>query len=174
LSKKKKARNKRANEPGSGQPDARAQPSRGLPTSRRWPKFVAWLIPIFATTLVAVVLVMRWTRESASPVLSLKKPSTLDAKFVGAAECATCHEQESTRWRGSHHQQAMQPAADATVLGDFEHGSFNNNSIASSFFRNGPKFMVRTDGPDGALHDYEIKYTFGVYPLQQYLIAMPG
>ena len=34
--------------------------------------------------------------------------------------------------------------------------------------------MVRTDGPDGALHDYEIKYTFGVYPLQQYLIAMPG
>jgi predicted CXXCH cytochrome family protein len=34
--------------------------------------------------------------------------------------------------------------------------------------------MVRTDGPDGALHDYEIRYTFGVYPLQQYLIEMPG
>ena len=29
-------------------------------------------------------------------------------------------------------------------------------------------------GPDGALHDYEIAYTFGVYPLQQYLIAFPG
>jgi hypothetical protein len=29
--------------------------------------------------------------------------------------------------------------------------------------------VVRTDSPDGALHDYEIKYTFGVYPLQQYL-----
>jgi predicted CXXCH cytochrome family protein len=34
--------------------------------------------------------------------------------------------------------------------------------------------MVRTDGPDGALHDYPIAYTFGVYPLQQYLIAFPG
>jgi hypothetical protein len=34
--------------------------------------------------------------------------------------------------------------------------------------------MVRTDGPDGALRDYPIAYTFGVYPLQQYLIAMPG
>lgn len=34
--------------------------------------------------------------------------------------------------------------------------------------------MVRTDGPDGTLHDYEIKYTFGVYPLQQFLIAMSG
>ena len=34
--------------------------------------------------------------------------------------------------------------------------------------------MVRTEGPDGALHDYEIAYTFGVYPLQQYLIEFPG
>ena len=32
---------------------------------------------------------------------------------------------------------------------------------------------MRTDGPDGALHDYEIAYTFGVYPLQQYLIEFP-
>ena len=98
----------------------------------------------------------------------------LGAKFVGAAECATCHEQENARWRGSHHQLAMQPAANSTVLGDFNHASFNNNGITSTFFRSGSKFMVRTDGPDGALHDYEIKYTFGVYPLQQYLIAMPG
>ena len=34
--------------------------------------------------------------------------------------------------------------------------------------------MVRTDGPDAALHEYRVAYTFGVYPLQQYLIAMPG
>ena len=98
----------------------------------------------------------------------------LSAKFVGAAKCATCHEQENARWLGSHHQLAMQPASDSTVLGDFNHANFNNDGISSTFFRRGSKFMVRTDGPDGALHDYEIKYTFGVYPLQQYLIAMPG
>ena len=68
----------------------------------------------------------------------------------------------------------MQPATDSTVLGDFNHASFDNEGVTSTFSRNGPKFMVRTDGPDGALHDYEIGYTFGVYPLQQYLIAMPG
>ncbi len=60
------------------------------------------------------------------------------------------------------------------MLGDFNHAKFDNNGVASSFFRNGSKFMARTDGPDGALHDYEIAYTFGVYPLQQYLIAMSG
>ncbi len=110
--------------------------------------------------------------EPARPVRAT--PPMLDAKFVGAAQCATCHAQENARWGGSHHQLAMQPAADSTVLGDFNHASFNNNGVTSTFFRDGSKFMVRTDGPDGALHDYEIGYTFGVYPLQQYLIAMPG
>jgi tetratricopeptide (TPR) repeat protein len=98
----------------------------------------------------------------------------LEAKFVGAAQCASCHENENTRWRGSHHQLAMQPASNSTVLGNFNHASFDNAGITSTFSRNGSKFMVRTDGPDGALHEYQIEYTFGVYPLQQYLIAMPG
>jgi len=35
-------------------------------------------------------------------------------------------------------------------------------------------FMVRAEGPDGELRDYEIKYTFGVDPLQQYLIEFAG
>ena len=98
----------------------------------------------------------------------------LGVKFVGASKCVTCHEHENVRWLGSHHQLAMQPASNSTVLGDFNHTSFNNNGIISTFFRSGPKFLVRTDGPDGELHDYEIKYTFGLYPLQQFLIAMPG
>ena len=46
--------------------------------------------------------------------------------------------------------------------------------VTTTFCRDGEKFVVRTDGPDGALHDYPIAYTFGVYPLQQYLIAFPG
>ena len=33
---------------------------------------------------------------------------------------------------------------------------------------------MRTDGPDGKLADFEIKYTFGVEPLQQYLIELPS
>jgi predicted CXXCH cytochrome family protein len=33
--------------------------------------------------------------------------------------------------------------------------------------------MVETDGPDGRLAPFEIKYTFGVDPLQQYLIEFP-
>src|SRR5579863_7628794 len=111
---------------------------------------------------------------TAHPIDSSKQATVLSAHFVGAAKCAGCHEREDALWRGSHHQLSMQPASDSTVLGNFNHASFNNEGVASTFFRNGFKFMVRTYGPDGGLDDYELRYTFSVYPLQQCLIAMPG
>ncbi|HQR39013.1 MAG TPA: tetratricopeptide repeat protein, partial [Blastocatellia bacterium] len=40
--------------------------------------------------------------------------------------------------------------------------------------RRGDEFFVTTDGPDGQLHEYKIAYTFGIHPLQQYLIEFPG
>ena len=67
----------------------------------------------------------------------------------------------------------MEKATPATVLGDFSGVSVENFGVVSTFSRAGDKFMVRTDGPDGALQDYEITYTFGVDPLQQYLIGFP-
>jgi Flp pilus assembly protein TadD len=135
------------------------------------------LAPRSRTVLIATVGAIAMIAGSSSqsrPQASSATPSRPDAKFVGAAACASCHEREDALWHGSHHQLAMQPATSSTVLGDFNHARFDNRGVTSKFFRSGQKFMVRTDGPDGALHDYEIAYTFGVYPLQQYLIAMPG
>ena len=68
----------------------------------------------------------------------------------------------------------MQEATVQTVLGDFSDTRFTHAGITSTFFRRDGKFYVNTDGPDGALHDYEIQYTFGVTPLQQYLVEFPG
>lgn len=175
MSKKKKAQNKQAKTIGTGQAALQVQQSRALPKSHRELPILVWLIPTVIATVGAVALLARWMPESVHPVVSSKQPSARrGAKFVGAAECATCHARENVLWRGSHHQLSMQPAADSTVSGDFNKASLSNNGITSTFFRAGSKFIVRTDGPDGALHDYEIKYTFGVYPLQQYLIEMSG
>jgi tetratricopeptide (TPR) repeat protein len=102
------------------------------------------------------------------------RPLVASPTFVGAGVCGSCHQDELKRWTGSHHQLAMQPANPRSVLGNFNHATFSNLGVTSTFFRRGAKFMARTDGPDGRLHDYEINYAFGVYPLQQYLIAMPG
>jgi len=97
-----------------------------------------------------------------------------DATFVGREVCGSCHAAEAEQWRGSHHDLAMQEATEKSVLGDFDGASIAHFGVTSTFYRKDGKFYVRTDGPDGKLQDYQIAYTFGVYPLQQYLIAFPG
>ena len=67
----------------------------------------------------------------------------------------------------------MQHAKDGTVLGDFDNTIFRYAGVESRFSRRDGKFYVRTDGADGKLADFEVKYTFGVHPLQQYLIEFP-
>lgn len=94
--------------------------------------------------------------------------------FVGSASCAGCHVEETALWRGSHHDRAMQEASAETVLGDFAGAVITKDGVTSRFYRKNDGFFVETDGPDGVLRDYRIDYTFGVYPLQQYLIAFPG
>ena len=92
--------------------------------------------------------------------------------YVGDKKCQECHVKEHKLWKNSDHDLAMQVATDSTVLGDFNSAKFTYNGITTTFFKKGKKFFVNTDGPDGKLHDYEISHTFGVYPLQQYLIPI--
>jgi tetratricopeptide (TPR) repeat protein len=68
----------------------------------------------------------------------------------------------------------MQHARDGAVLGDFRDARFTEGRITSTFSRRGEKYVVRTDAADGTLRDFEITYTFGVKPLQQYLVEMAG
>jgi tetratricopeptide (TPR) repeat protein len=94
--------------------------------------------------------------------------------YVGRAQCVACHAEQDARWTGSNHDLAMQEATGASVLGDFNDAIFDWFGVRSRFYRQDGRFMVRTDGPDGRLQDYRVKYTFGVAPLQQYLIEFPG
>ncbi|MEZ5561036.1 MAG: tetratricopeptide repeat protein [Pseudomonadales bacterium] len=94
-------------------------------------------------------------------------------EFVGSERCAGCHQPELEAWRGTHHDLAMQHVSDETVLGDFADAEFTYAGVTSTFFRSGDRFFVRTDGRDGKLADFEIRYTFGVSPLQQYLVEFP-
>jgi tetratricopeptide (TPR) repeat protein len=101
------------------------------------------------------------------------KPTTAVATYVGEERCAQCHTEQVEAWRTSHHAQAMQVASDTSVLGDFNNAHFAKGSERSSFFKKDAKFYVRTDGLDGKQQDYELPYTFGVSPLQQYLVRFP-
>jgi predicted CXXCH cytochrome family protein len=136
-------------------------------------------------TLVAIVLLLVLALAGAAAYFTLRAPAPAQpskvadvartaAEFVGRAQCAGCHAQEEAAWKGSDHDLAMQVADEHTVLGDFANAKFAYAGTTSTFFRRDGKYYVSTDGPDGKLHDYEIRYTFGVHPLQQYLIEFPG
>lgn len=98
----------------------------------------------------------------------------LSPGYVGIETCAGCHQQQFNLWKGSHHDQSMQDANEETILGDFNDSEFTYFDVTSKFYAKDGKYYVLTDGPDGKLEEYEIKYTFGIYPLQQYLIEFPG
>jgi len=94
--------------------------------------------------------------------------------YVGARACTSCHAAESNAWQGSHHDVAMQEANASTVLGDFSAPDFVKGPETTSFAERDGRFFVTAPGPDGECTEYEVIYTFGYEPLQQYLVAFPG
>ncbi len=93
--------------------------------------------------------------------------------YVGAIVCGECHSKQGNQWQGSHHDLAMQHATTKSVAGNFDKQIFKYFGITSTFYQKDNGFFVRTDGADGKLADFQIKYAFGFYPLQQYLIEFP-
>lgn len=94
--------------------------------------------------------------------------------FVGDRQCKSCHASQYNDWLSSDHYKAMRPANDSTVEGSFNDKTFTADGIVSRFFKKEGKYFIRTQGDDNSYHDYEVKYTFGYKPLQQYLVAFPG
>ena len=130
--------------------------------------FVAIIAVVVA---LGIATFMKWQ----SPDTGRQTPAQLTpATYVGRQVCTACHEREDDLWSGSDHDLAMQVANEETVLGNFHNTTFTYFGVTSKFSRRNGKFFVRTDGPDGTLHEYQIEYTFGVTPLQQYLIEFPG
>ncbi|MEM7433687.1 MAG: cytochrome c3 family protein, partial [Myxococcota bacterium] len=105
-----------------------------------------------------------------TPAIEAGPPS-----YVGTETCASCHEAAHEAWLGSHHDLAMQPATEATVLGDFDGASAAYYDEEARFEKRGESFVVSALGPDGKLGTFPVRYTFGAAPLQQYLVELePG
>ncbi len=136
------------------------------------PRYVV-LVALAVLVAAAGWFAYRWydARATAAPVAAEPAPA---ATYVGGKACAECHAKEHAAWQGSDHDLAMQVAHDKSVLGNFGGEKFVYAGTTSTFFRRDGRFYVNTDGPDGRNADFEIKYTFGVHPLQQYLIEFPG
>src|SRR5712671_3212522 len=141
----------------------------------RW-KSKTWFGALVATAVVALgglAFLLFFNGGYNAPSGELRSGIVAPAAFVGNEACASCHHAEAHLWNTSQHKHAMQHATAASVLGNFGDASFDYYGVHSRFFKKDGKFVVETDGPDGNLAVFEVKYTFGVDPLQQYLIEFP-
>lgn len=133
-----------------------------------------WRIAIVVSLLVIVIsiplYVLRESRQPDVTVSAVEAPAT----FVGREQCIECHTEAYESWLGSDHDNAMDVATPDTVLGDFDDAVFTHNGIESRLYRRDEKYFVYTEGPGGEMAEFEVQYTFGVEPLQQYLVPFPG
>jgi len=90
--------------------------------------------------------------------------------FVGSAACADCHAAETTAWAGSDHAWALKTPDAASVLGDFNDATITNKNVTTHFTSKEGKYFVETEGADGKPTTFEVRYTVGHRPLQQYLV----
>jgi len=132
------------------------------------------IIGIVATLIIVLspplyLLKVKYTARTKD-----RSEATNGATFVGSKNCKSCHKQEYEKWQNSHHDRAMDFATSETVLGNFNNTTFEHFGIVSRFYRKDGRFYVHTQGPKGEMFDYEIAYTFGFFPLQQYLVPFPG
>ncbi len=138
------------------------------------PSLFRWrLAALAAAGAVVASCPVHLAREALRPPVAARAV-TAEATFVGRPACARCHESANKAWTGSHHDQAMTEATIETVRGDFSGVRFAGDGMRARFFRQDEKFLIETDGPDGQLATYEVAYTFGWKPLQQYLVRFPG
>jgi len=92
------------------------------------------------------------------------------AVFTGGKACIECHQKEYLLWKGSDHDSAMAVASDTSIKGDFNNAELTFNGKTTKFYKRDGKFYVYTEGLGGKMQEFPVAYTFGIRPLQQYLI----
>ncbi|WP_339488179.1 tetratricopeptide repeat protein [Pseudomonas sp. EL_65y_Pfl2_R95] len=92
--------------------------------------------------------------------------------YAPEGSCDACHTEQVKDWKDSDHAWAMRKATPEYVLGDFNNATFKDGDIQARFFKRDKHYFVNIEGEDGKLKDFQIAYTFGHDPLQQYLVEL--
>lgn len=127
----------------------------------------------FSRLLFCLLLVLSSDQDAAGEARMPALPEE-SSGYVETETCLNCHGEQASAWQKSDHYWSMREATEESVLGDFDGASFKDGGVSALFFRKGNRYFVNTVGADGQRSNFEVLYTFGFDPLQQYLVAFPG
>lgn len=107
-------------------------------------------------------------------ILSLQVTKASEHNFqkntqLSNQDCVSCHQQSHDNWQQSDHAKAMAIADKSSVLANFNNVDVKHYGQKARFFIKDNRYQVSIAYGDN-LDSYPIKYTFGHYPLQQYLV----
>ncbi|TKB45884.1 tetratricopeptide repeat protein [Thalassotalea mangrovi] len=92
--------------------------------------------------------------------------------YLGSDTCKDCHQQAFKNWQGSHHGKAMAHANADNIVGNFNDNHVVFNGETYHFFQKDQQYFARLKDANGKFNTYQIRYTFGIYPLQQYMVDL--
>ncbi|MEK6238273.1 MAG: tetratricopeptide repeat protein, partial [Planctomycetales bacterium] len=147
--------------------DSNQSPAVSDETPSAHPAWKRWLAAFGAGLLMLALI------GGAAADWWISEPADAPRRHVGRKSCVQCHAKQNKDWTGSDHDLAMSAPTDQTVLGNFDNATFEHYGVKSRMFRKGKEFFVATEGRDGKEETFQVRYTFGVRPLQQYLVAFP-
>jgi len=134
---------------------------------------VAVISVVIIAVLVGALVYKGAIKETASHLSPGETVENNPAHFVGSQQCEGCHQSEAEHWKQSDHYHAMELPNEKSVLGDFNNTAFNYFGRKTQFTQNAGHYFVNTEDQQGKLQRFEVAYTLGYKPLQQYLVKFP-
>lgn len=139
--------------------------------------------PILSLVIYTVSLV-GWPNLSGAntPTISLESSHNYkqNKDTLSTENCLTCHQSQTHSWKLSDHYMAMAEPSSEVVLGNFNKQTASHfNQKAIMFMRNNQYMVTVFDDAQSEVitkhnaskgETFKVKYTFGHYPLQQYLV----
>ena len=110
---------------------------------------------------------------SENPSKQINNPANKITQYVGSEQCQTCHIPEHQDWSASDHHKAMMTMEPSHVLGNFSAAPLGHHGQQTHFSDQASGYQISTDQQTSSAATVDLAYTFGVFPLQQYLTALP-
>jgi len=120
--------------------------------------------------LIGLMWVNNVSAQDESAPVSEAQTNAHAIGYVGASTCQSCHQSEYQQWQQSDHFKAMQVASKDSVLGNFADTEVQFHDIKTRFFIQDGQYKITTINKHNQLETFDVPYTFGFYPLQQYLV----
>jgi predicted CXXCH cytochrome family protein len=127
----------------------------------------------FHVAVIALCLAMIWSariRTQGQPVASLQAPT--GATPVGAAVCASCHQDLHAEWKSGRHSKMIQPANAASVLGDFSKARMTLREQPFQLRAAGGAYFITESNITGTPREHRVEFTLGSRRIQHYLTTI--